>query len=92
MSGDYEGMEQQMLTQLKRAEEAEAARDAMLDSRDYYRQRARKAESERNALQAKLAATQAVLAERERELQGRKGPCSNTACRLHYAHAGPCAS
>jgi hypothetical protein len=32
-----------------------------------------------------------VLAERERELLELKGPCSTAACRLHYAHAGPCA-
>jgi len=32
----------------------------------------------------------AVLAERERELLGIKGPCSNAQCRLHYAHSGPC--
>lgn len=36
----------------------------------------------------RLAATKAVLAERERELLNLKGPCST--CRLHYAHAGPC--
>lgn len=35
-------------------------------------------------------AVRAVLAERERELLELKGPCSNRACRLHYAHAGPC--
>ncbi|WP_345509485.1 dATP/dGTP pyrophosphohydrolase domain-containing protein [Phytohabitans houttuyneae] len=39
----------------------------------------------------RLAATQAVLAERERELLELKGACSTEACRLHYAHAGPCA-
>lgn len=37
-----------------------------------------------------LHATRAVLAERERELLELKGPCSTTACRLHYAHSGPC--
>lgn len=40
-------------------------------------------------LLAKLAATKAVLAERERELLELKGPCST--CPLHYAHSGPCA-
>lgn len=38
----------------------------------------------------RLAATRAVLAERERELLELKGPCSTGDCRLHYAHAGPC--
>lgn len=42
-----------------------------------------------------LAATRAVLAERERELLELKGPCSGGEigvgpCRLHYAHSGPC--
>lgn len=41
-------------------------------------------------LLAKLAATKAVLAERERELRELKGYCSTMACRLHYAHSGPC--
>lgn len=36
-------------------------------------------------------AAKAVLAERERELLELKGSCSTAACRLHYAHAGPCA-
>lgn len=40
--------------------------------------------------EALLAATRAVLAERERELLELKGPCSVADCRLHYAHAGPC--
>lgn len=31
-----------------------------------------------------------VLQDRERELLEIKGPCSNAACRLHYAHSGPC--
>jgi hypothetical protein len=31
-----------------------------------------------------------VLADRERELLEIKGPCSNSGCRLHYAHSGPC--
>lgn len=35
-------------------------------------------------------AAKAVLAERERELLALKGPCSAGACRLHYAHSGPC--
>jgi hypothetical protein len=39
---------------------------------------------------AHIGATRAVLSERERELLELKGPCSNTGCRLHYAHAGPC--
>lgn len=38
----------------------------------------------------RVDATNAVLAERERELLELKGPCSSTGCRLHYAHAGPC--
>jgi hypothetical protein len=45
------------------------------------------------AYAAKLAATKAVLADRERELLELKGPCSGAqgqACRLHYAHSGPC--
>lgn len=41
-------------------------------------------------LRSALHATQFVLGERERELLELKGPCSNQACRLHYAHAGPC--
>ena len=32
----------------------------------------------------------AVLRIRERELMDIKGPCSNTNCRLHAAHKGPC--
>lgn len=39
---------------------------------------------------AKVSATRAVLADRERELLELKGPCSSAACRLHYAHSGPC--
>jgi hypothetical protein len=39
---------------------------------------------------AHISATRAVLADRERELLELKGPCSNTGCRLHYAHSGPC--
>jgi hypothetical protein len=35
-------------------------------------------------------AAKAVLADRERELLGLKGPCSAKGCRLHYAHSGPC--
>jgi hypothetical protein len=46
--------------------------------------------AERTVPAYRLAATKPVLAERERELLELKGPCSNTACRLHYAHAGPC--
>lgn len=34
MSGDYEGMEQQMITQLERAEKAEAERDDARAERD----------------------------------------------------------
>jgi len=41
-------------------------------------------------LLAKLKAARFVCAERERELLELKGPCSTDACRLHYAHAGPC--
>lgn len=39
---------------------------------------------------ARIGATRAVLADRERELLELKGPCSTAACRLHYAHSGPC--
>jgi hypothetical protein len=39
---------------------------------------------------ARISATRAVLADRERELLTLKGPCSTAACRLHYAHSGPC--
>jgi hypothetical protein len=39
---------------------------------------------------ARISATRAVLADRERELLELKGPCSSAACRLHYAHSGPC--
>lgn len=35
-------------------------------------------------------ALRAVLAVRERELLELKGPCRNTACRLHRGHSGPC--
>jgi hypothetical protein len=38
----------------------------------------------------KYEATKAVLAYREKELLDLKGPCSNTRCRLHRAHSGPC--
>ncbi|MES1975703.1 MAG: hypothetical protein V4472_24870 [Pseudomonadota bacterium] len=31
-----------------------------------------------------------VLADREKELFDLKGPCSNSTCRLHHAHSGPC--
>jgi len=34
---------------------------------------------------------QNVLSWREAELLELKGHCSNKACRLHYAHSGPCA-
>ena len=37
-----------------------------------------------------LDAVRAVLRDRERELLELKGPCSNSKCRLHYAHSGPC--
>jgi hypothetical protein len=37
-----------------------------------------------------LAAAEAVLVDRERELLELKGPCSVKGCRLHYAHSGPC--
>lgn len=43
-----------------------------------------------DATKVQLRATQAVLAERERELLDLKGPCSCRDCRLHHAHAGPC--
>lgn len=42
------------------------------------------------AVKARIAALTAILADRERELLELKGPCSNKACRLHYAHSGPC--
>jgi len=38
----------------------------------------------------KLEALRSVLDIREAELLELKGPCSNTHCRLHYAHSGPC--
>jgi len=38
-----------------------------------------------------LRAKAATLVERERELLELKRPCSSGACRLHYAHSGPCA-
>ncbi|MEV6297830.1 hypothetical protein AB0M02_00320 [Actinoplanes sp. NPDC051861] len=41
-------------------------------------------------VKARISALTSVLAERERELLELKGPCSSTACRLHYAHSGPC--
>ncbi len=31
-----------------------------------------------------------VLRDREAELLDLKGPCRVSACRLHYAHSGPC--
>lgn len=41
-------------------------------------------------LQDRLRATKFVLGVRERELLELKGPCSNKACALHFAHSGPC--
>lgn len=38
----------------------------------------------------RLRAVAAVLVIREKELLDLKGPCSNKACPLHYAHSGPC--
>ena len=38
----------------------------------------------------KVDSLRSVLAVREQELLDIKGPCSNTTCRLHYAHSGPC--
>lgn len=35
-------------------------------------------------------AARGILRIREGELQDLKGPCRNSACRLHYAHSGPC--
>lgn len=35
-------------------------------------------------------AVRSVRADRERELLELKGACSTEACRLHYAHSGPC--
>jgi hypothetical protein len=40
---------------------------------------------------ARLRAIENVLKDRELELLQLKGPCSNKACPLHYAHSGPCA-
>lgn len=40
---------------------------------------------------SEIQALRAVLAVREHELYEIKGPCSNSKCRLHYAHSGPCA-
>lgn len=34
---------------------------------------------------------ESIIAIRDKELLEVKGPCSNKDCRLHYAHAGPCA-
>lgn len=39
---------------------------------------------------SKYESAKAVLADREAELLELKGPCSNSGCRLHYAHRGPC--
>lgn len=39
---------------------------------------------------AKYEAAKTVLADREAELLRLKGPCRVAACRLHYAHSGPC--
>lgn len=44
----------------------------------------------RRVLRDESTALRHVLADRERELLDLKGPCSNTRCRLHYAHSGPC--
>ena len=41
-------------------------------------------------LTRRVAALKSILADRERELLAAKGPCSTKACRLHYAHSGPC--
>ena len=45
-----------------------------------------------SALERKLSATKAVLADREAELLRLKGPCTQKprGCVLHYAHSGPC--
>jgi hypothetical protein len=40
---------------------------------------------------AEARALRHLLADRESELVGLKGPCTNRRCRLHYAHSGPCA-
>lgn len=45
---------------------------------------------ERTSHRPTEAALRSVLADRERELLDLKGPCSNRACPLHYAHSGPC--
>ena len=37
-----------------------------------------------------VGALRTVLADREKELLNIQGPCSNTRCRLHKAHIGPC--
>jgi hypothetical protein len=37
-----------------------------------------------------VTALREVLAIREGELLNLAGPCSNTRCRLHHAHSGPC--
>lgn len=54
MSGDYEGMEQQMLTQLERAEKAEAERDAAQDTADVRAGQLNASRRMVDALQAKL--------------------------------------
>jgi len=41
-------------------------------------------------LQNQVSALVNILLIRETELRDIKGPCSNLACRLHYAHHGPC--
>lgn len=43
-----------------------------------------------NRMRDRVAGLQMVLREREAELLQLKGPCSNSNCRLHYAHRGPC--
>lgn len=45
---------------------------------------------EMNRANGRIAALEAILADRERELLELKGPCSNAKCSLHYAHSGPC--
>jgi hypothetical protein len=39
-----------------------------------------------------VAGLRSIKDDRERELLELKGPCSNSACSLHYAHSGPCNS
>ncbi len=47
-------------------------------------------ESDADYWRRKFEAAAFVRGEREAELLDIKGPCRVSACRLHYAHSGPC--